>query len=158
MKVVFFNTDYTSLASIFISIITRSPYSHSAVVVGGQIYDASEVRGYVWFGKRLSDYGSRQVAIYDVGAPDTAATQEEVLRWVNAQMGRKYDWLGVFGWLAGVEDSSKVYCHEWVLEVLSKKLNIPYAPIKRLKAKAILSVMGNPQPIYVGEAKGYNHG
>ncbi|MDD2736069.1 MAG: hypothetical protein PHF56_19220 [Desulfuromonadaceae bacterium] len=44
------------------------------------------------------------------------------LKWLNAQLGKKYDWLGIFGLITiGIEDPEKWYCSELAAAALGMK-------------------------------------
>ena len=44
------------------------------------------------------------------------------LKWLNAQIGKKYDWLGILGYVTiGIEDPKKWYCSELAAAAIGLK-------------------------------------
>ena len=88
---------------------TNSRYSHCEIVIGGMSYSADAWTNIVRCipASRLNfDNWERVVVTGDV---------ESVQKLVAVQLGKKYDWLGIFGFLlpwGNVEDPKRWYCSE----------------------------------------------
>jgi len=77
---------------------TRSPYSHAAVMVGDRVWEAREFRKV----RRTSlyrvcaeaDKKGEKIEGRDVFIGEEGAA--EMMRWLDEQLGKKYDWSSVF--------------------------------------------------------------
>jgi hypothetical protein len=94
----------TTLIGYIISIATWSKYSHSIVEINGVLYDSSETRGTF----DVSDLvlGDRPYLTYEF------RSKINLKRWAGKNLGKEYDWLGVFGWFFDANDKNKFYCFE----------------------------------------------
>jgi len=113
IRVLLFEWSPTSLASWLIKIVTKSKYTHAAVQIGTRYYDSSETRGSV--GRRVISTLSNRTCVVLAVEPDGIV---DIGSWVQSQLGRKYDWYGIFGWIFGHQNPEDVYCFEWVWELL----------------------------------------
>jgi len=96
-----------SIIGLIICIITGSKYSHSAVLINGELWDSSESRGY--FGKN-TNLGNREYISFEF--------KGNLTLWLLKMKEVEYDWLGVVGWLFKANDKSKFYCFEASLSAL----------------------------------------
>lgn len=99
---------YKGPGHIFDQIIrwwTDSIYSHVEIVVDGIAYGADAWQGRVRVAN-TSTFNRDNWDVFEITAiHDTA--------WLNAQLGKKYDWLGIMGFLLfRVDDPSRWYCSE----------------------------------------------
>jgi len=93
-----------SLIGFIISLVTRSPFAHAAIEYCGVLYDASETRGN--FARSTIDLSQRAHLCLEF--PGDLST------WVleMTMPPKKYDWIGVLGWLFSANDRSKFHCFE----------------------------------------------
>jgi uncharacterized protein YycO len=150
MRVVLFKYKWTSLISLLIGIITGSVYTHAGIIINGRVYEATETRGEVCDTGRLKDYKDREITVFDLPDPDMHGTE-----WAKAQVGRKYDWKGVFGWVFKNEDRKKFYCFEYVYFTIQKSgMSLPH--LNRVSGNTILETMSNERPaLFIGKAKDF---
>lgn len=111
---------------------TDSPYSHCEIVIGNLAYGASG-----W------DNEFRVTDATKFNPDNWVKVLVESFRgteWLNAQLGKKYDYLGIFGFLFfKVEDPKRWYCSEVAAAFLNIKLR-PITPQDLLEA----ILFGNP--------------
>ncbi len=148
MRVVLFERDNWSLISWLIFIVTGSRWTHSAIEVCGGLYDASESIGSISQRPPICMWGKRKVRVYELeGVPGA-----DCLEWVKQRLGKKYDWVGIFGWVWSVHDQRKFYCFEFVWRMLAHYNYVPYATSK-ISAKDIITVFHEHS--YEGPANKY---
>lgn len=126
MKLIFVRSP--SLSSYLIRLIeglrsghwAMAPWSHVAIVAadGLHIVDSMSNRGGVT---------RRTLASFIAGFPDHEVVEikglpfeDAALAWLETQLGVKYDFSGLFGFIASrsTEDSKKWYCYELATETL----------------------------------------
>ena len=147
MKVVLFKYKWTSIISLLIAIVTGSVYTHAALIVEGCLYEATEDKGEVINTRKLSDFGKREVVVFDLPDPDMFGRV-----WAKAQVGRKYDWKGVFGWLLSNEDRKKFYCFEYAYFTI-QKTGRALSHLQRVSGNTILETMLSARPaLFSGRA------
>lgn len=109
MKVIFTRNYWP--ASIAIRVLTASRWHHCGIVVDNEVIEAG-----AWHGVRsvpLAQFKKRgEWAIYDV----PLASEEKAIEWVSQQLGKPYDWLGVFGLMLSHNwhKENRWYCSELV--------------------------------------------
>lgn len=109
MRVVF--TTDNSPASWLIRTLTASRWHHCGVAFGNKVYE-SRARGGVQV-TTLKEFRSRgQFASYEVELPN----EENAIRWLVLQVGKPYDWRGVFGLALSRrwQKPNRWYCSELV--------------------------------------------
>lgn len=111
-----------------ISLVTKTPYSHAVIEIGGICYDASESRGN--FDVSDIDLSKRKYTAFVV--------EGDLSEWLSHNYGRGYDWRGVLGWIFDRKgDPDKFYCFEAVRDALMF-LGISKAKLKRTTGIDIL--------------------
>lgn len=84
---------------------TKSKYSHCEIVIDGIAYTADAWAGEVVV-RPVATFNPDNWDVVDIAAPVDVG-------WLNQQLGKKYDWLGIFGFLLwNTEDPSRWYCSE----------------------------------------------
>lgn len=117
MKVVVYETDYSSMFSIICSLVTMSGYSHAAIINRGVVYDTTFFRGCLNIAGKVKP--SRKVVVIDVGG--------DCNQWLKDNFFTPYDTIGLLLWPFGIENKNKMYCFEVVtrsLDSLGINLNI----------------------------------
>ena len=104
MKVVVYETDYSSLFSIICSLVTMSGYSHAAIINRGVVYDTTFLRGCLNIADKAKD--SRKVVVIDVGG--------DCNQWIEDNLFTPYDTIGLLLWPFGIDIKKKMYCFEVV--------------------------------------------
>jgi hypothetical protein len=170
MKVVLLKINWFSPKQAVIGLFSWSNYCHAALLFNGErcIYDASESRGDVNWGKSLVELGKQKIVVYDI--PDDETPYRE---YALKKLGTKYDWKGISGWIPFLpsNDPKTVYCFELVLQTLilaadglnGKKINkIAWDLKDKLFKKPIdsedifiLLERAELDPVYEGTAKHY---
>lgn len=115
MKVIFTRNNWP--ASILIRVLTASRWHHCGIVIGNHVVEAS-----AWGGVRkvpLGEFKTRgKWAIYDV----PLTNEESMCEWLSQQLGKPYDWLGVFGLVLSHNwhKENRWYCSELVAAAAEK--------------------------------------
>ena len=104
MKVVVYETDYSSLFSIICSLVTMSGYSHAAIINRGVVYDTKFLRGCLNIADKVKP--SRNVVVIDVGG--------DCNQWIEDNLFTPYDTIGLLLWPFGIDIKKKMYCFEVV--------------------------------------------
>ena len=170
MKVVLVRVNWFNPKSWTIGLMTWSKICHAGILTktGDMLYDASESRGYVDYGKTLKEINNSKIIVYDV----PIEKEERAWNYLLAKKGVAYDWKGILGWLPFFpsNDPQTVYCFELVLQVLLDQESIGVyrtdAIARDLKEKLfskpidsddifILMERLRLNPIYQGKAKNY---
>jgi len=127
--IVLFDFNLRSLASLLIALVTKSRWSHAAVLVDGVLYDASETREK--FGRSdIKLDSTRGCTIWHLPDDCTGA----LTHWVGCNTHRRYDWPGVILWVLGVHRPDRWYCFEAAMAALH------YAGIvKKVECKGSIS-------------------
>lgn len=108
-KIALFTISPFSLTSLLIAAVTRCPFSHAAICIGGVWYHASESTGY-FSEMDVSKFKNRHCTVFTFGG--------DLSRWLANMDGTEYDWEGIRGWarrLIGFKysaDDRKFYCFE----------------------------------------------
>jgi hypothetical protein len=146
-----------SIISKCIAIVTGCEITHSAVLVDGQLYDASEKRGK--FGlANLKKLKKRNVKIYNLGASD-----EQVNLWLIKNNGKRYDYRGILQWILfwlfgrfidklKIASEKKVYCFEATAALISAVTGIARFP-SNLHGGHLQKTLG--KPVYIGKLEDY---
>jgi len=108
VKIVIYETDYSSLFSIICSLVTMSGYSHAAIINRGVVYDTTFLRGCLNIADKVKD--SRKVVVVDVGG--------DCNQWLEDNFYTPYDTKGLLLWPFGIENKKKMYCFEVVTKSL----------------------------------------
>ena len=114
-QIILFEMKPTRATSWLIAAATRSMITHAAVMVGGKCFDASESRGDV-AEMDVSLHADRMCYVIDADVD-----QLDLFK----QLGKQYDWFGVFGWLlcrhwskaCGKDES--FYCFEFAYRAMT---------------------------------------
>jgi len=117
VKVVVYETDYSSLFSIICSLVTMSGYSHAAIINRGVVYDTTFLRGCLNIADKAKD--SRKVVVIDVGG--------DCNQWLEYNFFTPYDTIGLLLWPFGIDIKKKMYCFEVVtrsIDSLGINLNL----------------------------------
>ncbi len=134
-----------SVIGWIICLITRTPYAHTAISVGGVLWDSSESRGD--FNRSEIDLSKRKhVAVPFAG---------DLSVWLKVMQGTKYDWLGVFGWVFKWNMPNKYFCFEasWealklvgiVSGVMPENLTAQHLLVSLAKYKSLSELEGDPE-------------
>jgi len=117
MKVVLVKSNIWNPKQMVISLFTWSKVCHAALLFNNtyRLYDASESRGDVDYGKTLEQIKNQKIIVYDIPESEEAAKKYALLK-----RGTKYDWKGIMGWVPffSSNDPQTVYCFELVLQTL----------------------------------------
>jgi len=131
--------DFRSWPSIMIALATRSIYTHSAIQVDDDIFDASGSRNTVGW-EKASIYSRRAVRQIPL-----AVSPEKARKILSKYSGVKYDHTALKLWLFAVQDEGKVYCFEicWIFLESTMLLNLK-APVRlrRYTARLLLKYLG----------------
>ena len=131
--------DFRSWPSIAIALATRSIYTHSAIQIGDQVFDASGSRNTVGW-EKASIYQKRASRKIPLAVPE-----EKARRFLENYNNTKYDHKALKLWVFAKQDESKVYCFElcWMFLESHMLLNLQ-APIrlKRYTARKLLKYLG----------------
>ncbi len=118
-----------------ISFITNSEYSHTAIYYKNKLYDSSESRG---------DFSISDVNINKRPYISFSIGQHDIQDWLNGMLGKKYDYVGIFGWVFNIHNNKEFYCFESVYELLHdleiERRTSTRRP-KRLSANHILKII-----------------
>lgn len=123
----------TSLIGLIICLVTRSPYAHAAIEMGGVLYDASEHRGS--FGRSDIDVTKRGHIWIEFSG--------DLSPWLMRLTGSKYDWLGVFGWLWKRNRPGRFYCFEAAWQALYEVGIVSGSQPARLSGSDLLEIAAN---------------
>lgn len=117
MKVILVNVNFLNPKQCIIGLMTWSKVCHAALLFNGmdRVYDASESRGNVAYGKTLKELGKQKITVYDIPEDET-----EPKKYALNKLNTKYDWKGIMGWTPffNSNDPQTVYCFELVLQTL----------------------------------------
>lgn len=113
MKVIIYQTKWSSWFSVICSIVTGSGYSHGAIMNNGVLYDTTFKRGCLDVAQRIDN--DRGVAVIDIDG--------DCEGWIKANLYTQYDWLGLVFWYFRIAISGKMYCFN-VVENSLASLNI----------------------------------
>jgi len=154
-RVILFKKDRSAISRA-IAFVTECDVTHSAVMAGGQLFDASESRGS--FGSdNLFQYKSRDVEIYDIGIDGRTFTA-----WRSRYDGKKYDYLGALQWLLfflfgrfftkyRINQRSKVYCFEATAAIITRHNAAKFK--QNINGDDLRAALG--RPIYSGKLNDY---
>lgn len=169
MKVVLVKIKWWNPKQAVIGLFTWSKICHAGFLTKteDQLYDASESRGTVDYGKTLKQLKNQKIYVYDIPCDDDRAW-----KYLLAKRHTKYDWKGIAGWFPFLpsNDPHTVYCFELVLQTLLEQdeLNgyktkdiatdlLAKLFRKRIDSDDIFVLMERLRlnPIYYGKAKNY---
>jgi hypothetical protein len=109
MKVVIYETLFTSPFSIICSLVTASGYSHGAILNNGVLYDTTFSRGHFDIAPPVDD--RRKVAVVEAhGDCET---------WIRANLYTEYDTPGLLLWFFRIATAGRMYCFNIVEKSLS---------------------------------------
>ena len=138
VRVVLFERANRSLFSWLIFVVSGSRWTHSALEINGKVYDAAESVGFVSERPPLNLWGQRKIRVYDIiGVNDNHAEL-----WAKQRLGRKYDYVGIFGWLWSVHNQRKFYCFEFVWRYLAA-VDIVQPATSSIGAIDIITALGS---------------
>ena len=105
-----------------IRLLTLSRWSHVDVIIHGQAVGANFWKGVIEMPLKERKAKSDSWAIYEMDVIDFD-TVDNVHRTVLSQLGKKYDYLGIFGYLARSDwqDTNRWFCSELVLWAFQKQ-------------------------------------
>lgn len=132
MRIVLHEARFNSLFGVVCSLATLSGYSHGSIVDNtGQRWDTTFKRG--WFGKTapVTSEPDREIIVIDIPDADPA-------EFLEANIGRKYDALGLVLWPWRRENPDNWYCFE-ALDRCLKSVGIDLKLGKSVSAKTILA-------------------
>lgn len=132
MKVVIYETDYSSLFSIICSLVTMSGYSHAAIINRGVLYDTTFLRDCFNLADKVKP--SRNVVVFDVGG--------DCYSWLEDSIFNPYDTAGLLLWPFGIENKKKMYCFE-VVDKSLKSIGINLCMGKRKSGGKIIDALLN---------------
>ena len=169
MKVVLVRTNWFNPKAWAISLFTWSKITHAAFLARDNmfLYDASEARGNVDYGKTLLEVGNQKIIVYDVPCDD-----ERAWKYLLAKRGSKYDYKGIMGWIPFLNsnDPQTVYCFELVLQTLLEQEELNGFKTRDVASDLLAKLFRRPidsddifvlmerlrlNPIYDGRAKNY---
>ena len=111
MKVIF--VKHKSINALAIRFFTWSRYHHCGALFNGLVYEATAFGGVVAtpLNEFYDRYKNADFVVNDIECDDAKA-----LQFLKNQLGKKYDWLSVFGifFRAKVDDKNKWFCSELV--------------------------------------------
>jgi hypothetical protein len=97
-------------ADEIISWWTNGPYSHVELIIDGVMYSSSPRDGYVRCKPHIYDPLSWDYIDVSVSDRDI----DRIKKFFTKTENRKYDWLGILGFIIPVHDSEqKYFCSEW---------------------------------------------
>ena len=108
MKVVIYETKFSSPFSITVSATTGSGYSHGAILNNDVLYDTTFKRGKFAIADKVDP--NRKVAVVDI--------EGDCQEWIDANLDTLYDLLGLIGWPLAISISDRMYCFNVVEEAL----------------------------------------
>lgn len=96
--------------------------NHVSIQIGEWIWEADFKRGVVKTDISKWNKQHQIVCQYIVYTP----YQSTIVYWLNKQVGKKYDWIGVFSfvWVLLQEKKGSFYCSELAMVVLMKAVNV----------------------------------
>lgn len=97
-----------SLWGNLICFVTKSKFSHVTVEFDGIMYDASENRGNFYISS-VDNSTRKYIKLVIFG---------DIHDWIIKNLHKEYDWVGVFGWIFGLNDRRKFYCFEAIYDML----------------------------------------
>lgn len=169
MKIVLVKINWFNPKSWVIGLFTWSKISHAGFLTknSDMLYDASESRGNVDYGKMLKELGNQKIIVYDVPCDD-----ERAWEYLLAKRGTAYDWKGIMGWTPffGSNDPQTVYCFELVLQTLLEQEELNDFKTRDVASDLQSKLFRKPidsddifilmerlrlNPIYIGKAKNY---
>ena len=102
-KIAIFTGAFRSRTGFLIACATRCHFVHAAVYTKSCWWHSSEHLG--CFGPvNIDAYGERDCIVFEF--------EGDLLDWLSRMIGCRYDWRGVFGWLAGLNNPRRFYCFE----------------------------------------------
>lgn len=146
MLVVIYETKFTSVFSVVCSAVTASGYSHGAILSDGVLYDTTFTRGH--FAPAPPVEATRKVAVIDVGG--------DCAEWVLANLGVKYDTLGLLLWFFRVSTVGRMYCFNVVENALasnSVRLNLGW---RKSGGTILTALLNKGYPVEVLTGKKFN--
>lgn len=155
MKIALFERTLHPL-SLLISWVTKSKYSHAALVTSeGHVFEALETKGVVLDSGPLTNYGRRMVKVWEVKDEDRLG-----ITWAATQIGEQYDYKGVLGYIWAENDRKRFYCFEYVLDALFISKACPMPVRRRNNAWDIIKWMEITKApvVFDGQAKDYKGG
>ena len=118
MRLAFYKAKYGNWWDKIISWWTWGPYSHCELVFSdGEAFSASPRDGGTRF--KAIEFVPERWDFIEVEVRD----ENELREWCKTQDGRKYDWLGILGFIFSIrrlDDKDKWYCSEICFHALSK--------------------------------------
>ena len=141
MRILLFEPNWRSPISVLISIITRTPFTHAMIEIDGKYYDSSESRGDF---NITSKHLMKGRLVYEWKFKSESKIEE----FISQNLGRKYDYKGVFFYTFGKQDNKKFYCFEAALTIAKLiKGDLNKLP-KQCNGGHILEYLGHPHKIY----------
>jgi len=131
---VLYTIDWTSWQSIAIALATRSIYTHSAIQVGDQVFEASghrELIGWV----DASIYEGRESRRIELDIP-----REKAIEILSRYEGKLYDFAALRLWLFSLQTSNKYYCFELCWDFLKIAGKTTTEPKRKITAHTLLEV------------------
>lgn len=109
MRLLFINRP--TAASHAIRALTASPWSHVACEIDGWVYEARAQTGVWRIGTVQAVVDASAVAVARVDTDDRLA-----LRWLDAQLGKPYDWTAIWSWYGSRDwqEEDSWFCSELV--------------------------------------------
>jgi len=142
MKIALFEPNWDSFSSRLIAKTTKTPWSHAAVEIDGQWYDASETRGdfnKVDINKTMK---GRLAHVWRIG------NRKKVRKMIEENLGSEYDYKGIYKYFFKKGVDRRFYCFEAAM-VLALAVKEPeYEPkLKNVTGKDIVNLLGVPNEI-----------
>lgn len=100
-----------------VKFFTNTDYDHAAMmfpeISGDVLFEASGYKGQVLAYRKLSDIKKRNIKILNFEIDNDVA-----FNWALKKIGTKYDYLGFFLWMLNRQTKGKVYCFEYMANIL----------------------------------------
>lgn len=141
MKIAFYKAEYGDCWDKLVALWTWGPYSHCELVFSdGECFSASPRDGGTRF--KNIEFVPERWDFLEIPVRD----EEEIREWCRTQEGRKYDWLGILGFILTIrrlEDRDKWYCSEICFHALSKfNSSIPRTRYRRFDPNRLYKFFG----------------
>jgi hypothetical protein len=119
MQVIFYVAKYGTWQDGIVAHWTRGPYSHCELLFSdGMAFSSSPRDGGTRF--KQIEFKPHHWDLYPLSVD---GEKEAAIRlWCEGQLGKKYDWLGIFGFVvknSAIQDPKKWYCSEICANVLN---------------------------------------
>ena len=124
MQIIFYVASYGDWTDWIISRWTRGPFSHCEFLFSdGMCFSSSSRDG----GTRFKQIELQPKHWDYYSLPVDIQTEHMIRLWCEGEVGKAYDWLGVFGYPLKIQNKNKWFCSEILITALNvnKVTNLP---------------------------------